>query len=59
MHSVMRHEGQEGGQVGELESHERALDEGIEAAVIVVTIATESWRACQHTIFRCFVGFVF
>ena len=41
MHSVGRHEGQEGGQVGELEPHERALQETIETVAEVVTIATE------------------
>lgn len=37
----MRHQGQKGGQVGELESHESVLQETIETVVVVVTIATE------------------
>lgn len=54
---VTRHEGQEGGQVGELESQERVLDESVEAAI---TVATESWRSYQQNrIFRWLVGFGF
>lgn len=48
--SVLRHEGQEGRQVGELEPHERALDENIETKVVVVSVATERWRSCQRQI---------
>lgn len=46
--SVRTHEGQEGRQVGELEPHKRALDETVEADIVVVAIATEGWWACQQ-----------
>lgn len=58
MRSVGRHEGQEGGQVGELETHERVVQESVETVVEVVTVALErygSWnggarQAMDHTV---------
>lgn len=53
MRPVVSHEGDEGGQVGELESHERALDEGVETVVVVVTVALErdwSWEEKEKEI---------
>lgn len=41
VHSVVRHEQQEGGQVGELEPHERALQEAVITPVGVVAVAVE------------------
>lgn len=43
MQSVVRHKGQEGGQVGELESHEWPLQEIVEIVVVVVTVALERY----------------
>lgn len=43
---VLRHESQEGGQVGELESHELLLHEVIDTDVVVVTVATQRNRNC-------------
>lgn len=40
-HSVRRHERQEGGEVGKLETHERLLQETIETGVVAVTVAAE------------------
>lgn len=45
MHLIRRHKGQECGQIGELEIHERAPQEGIETVVVVVTVAPERHRA--------------
>ena len=41
MRPVVRDEGQEGGHVGELESQERALQEGVETVVEVVAVALQ------------------
>lgn len=40
-HPVLRHERQEGGQIRELESQERTLQETVEADVVAVTVATD------------------
>lgn len=60
MRSVGRHEGQEGGQVAELESHECVLQESVETAVEVVTVALErcrswnegEWQAMDYIVLR-------
>lgn len=44
--SVVRHEGQEGGQFGELEPHEGVLQENVET--IVVNVALEGCRSCSE-----------
>lgn len=46
----MRNEGQEGGQVGELESQERSLQESVETVVDVVSVALEGDRPYRRQV---------
>lgn len=58
MCSVGGHEGEEGGQVGELETHEGVVQESVETVVEVVTVALEwygswnggAWQAMDHIV---------
>lgn len=44
MPSVVGHEGQQAGQIRELEPHERVFQEGVEAVVEVVSVALQRFR---------------
>lgn len=46
MQTIVKHEGQELGQVRELKSHEWALQESTETVVVVVTVALERYPSC-------------